>query len=325
MGPRSLLVWSVAAVVATAGAVYVSLDRPAAVAEAQRVDEPVFTALRAAPETAALVSVAHGGDEVRIERTEAGWVVPSRYGYAADEATVRALMTGLADLRWAGPRTALEERYARLEVDAPGAGSAAKRVTVTAGDGTVLVDAVIGKRSQAIRGSERGTYLRLVDGERAWLARGVVEVPTEPVDWLATDLPSLARDALKSVTVAPAGGEAFTVGRTAPADDMTLAVQLPADRTGDAAAIRRLAAVFAGLRFEDLRPAAAVDWPEGATRLEGTSFDDETLALELATLEEGERWVRFADEPDWIYRLPDFQTDRLDIRLADLVRELEAS
>ncbi len=325
MGPRTLLVWTTAAVVATAAAVYVSLDRPDAVAEAARVDEPVFAALRAAPETAAVVTVAHGGDAVRIERTEAGWVVPSRYGYRADAETVRALMTGLADLRWAGPRTALEERYARLDVDPPGVGSEAKRVTVTAADGGVLVDAIIGKRSQAIRGTDRGTYLRLVDGARAWLARGVVEVPSAPVDWLATELPSLDRDALRSLTVAPAAGPAFTVGRTAPEDDMTLALQLPADRTGDAAAIRRMASAFAGLRFEDLRPAADVAWPERVTRIEGESFDEETLALELATLDDGERWVRFDRDPDWVYRLPSVQTDRLDTRLADLVGEPEAS
>jgi len=325
MGPRALILWAVAAVVSTAAAVTVSLDARREVAEAARLDEPVFAALHEAPETAAAVSVVHGGDELRVERDGERWVVPAAHGYEADATALRDLLTGLADLRWAAPRTALEERYPRLEVGEPGPDSAAKRVTVTAADGAVLADAIIGKRSQAITGDERGTYLRLVDGERAWLAKGTVEVATDAVDWLATDLPSLAQDQLKLVVVDPADGVGFTVGRTTAEEDMTLVDQLPNDRTADAAQIRRLASVFAGLRFEDVRPAAEVDWPEAVTTVTGTSFAEETLELELATLEGNQRWVRFADIGDWVYRLPDFQTDRLDKRLDDLLTEPEAS
>jgi hypothetical protein len=325
MGPRALILWGAAALVSTAAAVGVSLDAQREVVEAARLDEPVFAGLREAPETAAAVTVTHGGDELRVERDGERWVVPAAHGYAADETAVRDLLTGLADLRWAAPRTALEERYPRLEVDAPGAGSAAKRVIVTAEDGAVLADAIIGKRSQAITGDERGTYLRLPEGERAWLAKGTVEVATESIDWLATDLPSLAQDELKLLVVDPAEGVGFTVGRTAADEDMTLVDQLPPERTADAAQIRRLASVFAGLRFEDVRPADEVDWPEAVTTITGTGFAGETLELELATLADEVRWIRFADIGDWVYQLPTFQTDRLDKRLDDLLAEPEAS
>ncbi|MFP4125434.1 MAG: DUF4340 domain-containing protein, partial [Alphaproteobacteria bacterium] len=277
------------------------------------------------PETAAAVTVAHGGDALSVERDGERWVVPAAHGYAADATAVRDLLTGLADLRWAAPRTALEERYPRLEVDEPGPGSAAKAVTVTAADGTVLADAIIGKRSRPITGDARGTYLRLSDDARAWLAKGTVEVSTKGIDWLASDLPSLARDELKVVVVEPAEGVGFTVGRTTAEEDMTLVDQLPSDRSADADQIRRLAGVFAGLRFEDVRPAGEVDWPDAVTTVTGTSFADETLELELATLDDDQRWVRFADIAEWVYRLPDFQADRLDQRLGDLVTEPEAS
>ena len=325
MGPRALILWGAAALVSTAAAVTVSLDAGREVVEAARLDEPVFARLRTEPETAAAVTVVHGGDEIRVERGGERWIVPAEHGYAADEAAVRELLTGLADLRWAAPRTALEERYPRLEVDDPNTGSDATRVTITADDGAVLADAVIGKRSRAITGDERGTYLRMVDGERAWLAKGTVDVATEGIDWLATDLPSLAQDQLRTLVVDPADGVGFTVGRTSADDDMTLVDQLPADRSADANQIRRLASVFAALRFEEVRPADQVAWPDAVTTVTGTSFAEETLELELATLEGGERWVRFADVGDWVYRLPSFQIDRLDKRLDDLLIEPEAS
>jgi hypothetical protein len=325
MGPRALIVWGTAAVVSTVAAVTVSLDAQREIAEAARLDEPVFPALVQAPETAAAVTVVHGGDELRVERAGERWVVPAAHGYDADAAAVRDLLTGLADLRWAAPRTALEERYPRLEVQAPGEGSPARRVTVTAEDGAVLAAAIVGKRSHAITGDERGTYLRLVDGERAWLAKGTVEVATAAVDWLATDLAGFDHDELKLVVVEPAEGEGFTVGRTTPEEDMTLVDQAPPGRTTDAARIRRLAGLFAGLRFEAVRPADAVDWPEEVTTVTATSFADETLILEMATLEDDERWVRFEQIADWVYKLPSFQTDRLDKRLADLLTEPEAS
>ncbi len=326
MGPRALILWGAAAVVSTAAAVYVSLDAQRGVAEAARLDEPVFTALRAAPETASAITVRHGDDEIVVERDGARWIVPARYGYEAHEDAVRALLTGLADLRWAGPRTAMPERYARLEVDAPGEGSDAKRVTVAAEDGAVLVDAILGKRSRAITADERGTYLRLVDGERAWLAAGTVDVPTAAVDWLDTDLPSFAPDELEMVVVEPAEGEGFTVGRTSAEEDMTLIDQVPEGRGADADQIRRLASAFAGLRFEDVRPAGEVDWPAQATTVTGTGFDGETVTVELASLGgDDDRWVRVEDTGDWVYRLPSFQAERLDKRLEDLLTTPEAS
>jgi len=339
MGPRALILWSVAAVVSTVAAVTVSLDARRDVAEAARLDEPVFPALRRAPETAAAVAIAHGGTELRVERDGERWIVPAAHGYEADAAVVRDLLTGLADLRWAAPRTALAERYPRLDLGAPGPDSAAKRVTVTAGgdtdddtgngadagEGAVLADAVVGKRSRAITADERGTYLRLPDGERAWLAKGTVEVATAAVDWLATDLPSVAQDELETLVVAPAAGAGFTVARTSPAQDLTLVDQVPAGRSTDPAEIRRLAAAFAGLRFDDVLPADAVDWPEAVTTVTATSFAGETIALELATLAGEQRWVRFADIADWVYKLPSFQLDRLDRRLADLLAEPDAS
>lgn len=326
MGPRALILWGAAAVVSTAAAVIVSLDAPEGVAEAARVDEPVFAGLRAAPETAAAITIGHEDREVQVVREGARWVVPAEHGYAADEDAVRELMTGLADLRWAGPRTAMPERYARLEVDDPGAGSAAKRVTVTAEDGAVLVDAIIGKRSQAITADERGTYLRLVDGERAWLAAGTVDVPAAAVDWLDTDLPSFAQDELEMVVVEPAEGEGFTVGRTTAEEDMTLIDQVPAGREADADQIRRLASTFAGLRFEDVRPVGEVDWPAQVTTVTGTGFDGETVTVELASLGgEDDRWARFEEVGDWVYRLPSFQADRLDKRLDDLLTTPDAS
>jgi hypothetical protein len=325
MGPRALILWGTAAVVSTVAAVTVSLERPSDVAEAARVDEPVFPALRRAPETAAVVAIAHGGRELRVERDGERWIVPAEHGYDADVNAVRDLLTGLADLRWAAPRTALAERYPRLDVDAPGPHSAADRVTVTADDGAVLADAVVGKRSRAITGDERGTYLRLPEGERAWLAKGTVDVATAAVDWLATDLPSVAQDELETLVVTPAEGAGFTVARTSPEEDLTLVDRVPADRSTDPDAIRRLAGVVAGLRFEDVLPAAAVDWPETVTTVTATSFAGETIELELATLEGEQRWVRFAAIGDWVYKLPSFQLDRLDKHLADLLAEPDAS
>ena len=324
MGPRALVFWSAAAVVSTAAAVTASLEATDRIADAAQLDEPVFAELVAAPENAAAIVVREGETTIRVERGEEGWIVPDRWNYAADAEAVRALVTGLADLRFAAPRTGLPERFARLEVDAPGPDSEAKRVTVEAGDGTVLADAIIGKRSQAITGTRRGTYLRLPAGEHAWLASGTVDIATDVADWLDTDLPSMDRDDLETLVVAPAEGEGFTVGRLEREDDLTLVDQVPAGRAADAAAIRRLASVFDALRFEDLRPASEVDWPAPVTRLEATAFDDATMTAELATIGE-DRWVRFGEEAAWVYRLPNFQVERMEVDLEDLLQAPEAS
>lgn len=324
MGPRALVFWGAAAVVSTAAAVTLSLQASDRIVDAAKLDEPVFPDLVAGPEGAAAITVSQGGESVTVRLEDGTWVVPDRYGYRADVETVREVVTGLTGLRFAAPRTALPERFARLEVDEPGEGSEAQRVAVHDAAGTPLADAILGKRSQAITGTQRGTYLRLPDGERAWLASGTVDVPTAVVDWLDTSLPSLARDELKTLVVTPADGEGFTVGRLAAAEDLTLVDRRPEGRRVDPDAIRRLADVFNALRFDDVRPASEVAWPATATRLEATGFDDEIFQAELATVD-GTTWVRLGPSAEWVYVLPQFQLDRMDLALDDLLLADEAS
>ncbi len=324
MGPRTLIVWGAVAIVSTVAAIYASVESSRNISVAGALDEPVFPELVAAPEAAVQIAVEQGGQRLTVARGDGAWVVPERWDYAADETAVRALVTDLVDLRYAAPRTALPERFARLEVDEPGEGSAATRVTIEAADGTVLADAILGKGSDAITRDRRGVYLRLPDGERAWLASGTVDVATDVIDWLDTDLPSIARDELALLTVSPASDEGLTAGRVSKDDEMTLTTPVPDGRQADAESIRRLTGMLADLRFDELKPAADVAWPEAWTRIEASRFDDTSLELELATIDDA-RWVRFADDANWVYRLPAFQLDRIDLSLEELLEPPSAS
>ncbi len=324
MGPRALVVWSIAAAASAAGAVFVTLEAQRGVATAALFEDPVLPDLRERADAVARIEIRHGEEIIRIERSDDGWIAPERFGYAVDGATVRDALRGLAELRYAAERTSIPERLVRLDLDDPGAGSAATQVVVTDAADAAVADILIGKRSEAITRDTRGTYVRHTNADQSWLASGTVDVPTNLVDWLDTDLPSLDRTAIKTLSVTPAEGEGFTVGRLAVEEDLTLTDALPEGRVTNPDAIRRLASVFAALRFDEVRPAGDVAWPERSTTLEAQTFEDVMMRVELATIDDA-RWVRFAEMEAWVYRLPDFQTDRMDIGLDDLLQAPGAS
>jgi hypothetical protein len=165
------------------------------------------------------------------------------------------------------------------------------RLEAFAGD-TQLADIIVGRTKNALGGQE-SLYVRRPDEDRAWLAKGKAEMPSNRIGWvnnevLVVDLPRIEHATLNK----PAKGPRVRVfKKTKDERDFTIE-GMPADyEVKDIFGADDVARVVQQLSFEDVRPAdklkidtAAQPWAEFVT------FDG--LKIELWLHEaEGKNWV----------------------------------
>lgn len=123
MRNRTLLLSTLALGAAALGLILLEpSDRPAAPAETPLVPAGLLADLRS-------VEVTSGGRTARLERTDAGWIVPAKFGLPADtDNRLRPLLQSLRQAKSLGTLTADPRRLGRL-------GLAENSVTLTGADG----------------------------------------------------------------------------------------------------------------------------------------------------------------------------------------------
>jgi hypothetical protein len=285
----SLLLITVAASVAAA---LVALERPTA-APVRYVDEPAFSALRADPDAVAkVVLTAPDGSFTLVRETGDRWSALERFGYPVDALKVRALVVALADMRLIEAKTSLPERYARLEVEDPGAADAKSRLLrLESADGKVLAEAILGKRQHRLTGNQSaGTYLRRPGEAQSWLASGGTDLDAEVVDWLDTEVVDLDPARLERIEITPDSGAGYVVQRAAAGGPLQLADLGAGEQLKPDADLSRLAGAFARRKLEDVKPREQLDWPETGHTAVATSLDGLEVTVHLAKID-GEPWA----------------------------------
>ncbi len=200
MTPRTAFTLLVIGVATLATGIVVNrTEQPTATASG----ELAFPSLAAQLATASRVEIAGQGKQVTLVRTGESWGVADRAGYRADLPKLRALFSGLAELRLLEPRTADPALWGRLGVDDPTLkGSTALALTVTTADGSVLAQTVLGHRSlRSAGGLPESVYIRRPQDRNAWRAEGRLEADADPLAWLSRDLLNIKADDVTGVDI----------------------------------------------------------------------------------------------------------------------------
>ncbi|MHA1559219.1 MAG: hypothetical protein ACTSWI_00910 [Alphaproteobacteria bacterium] len=126
------------------------------------------------------VSIVTPRYSIALEQLPNGeWVATDRGAYTINAPPLDQLVRGLAELVEYEAKTTTAEFYVDLGVEGPGDGRGDVLVTVTADDGDVLVNAILGYAAQSIgRHTRGGMFVRRVDEERVWLAEGAARPPS---------------------------------------------------------------------------------------------------------------------------------------------------
>lgn len=337
MNPRNFIILAAVTLATVAGAVYALREQPLT-RQALQPEEPVFPLLQERLNDAAKLEVVTAEGETVLSREAGVWTLPSKQGYPARENGVREVILDLRALKIAEPKTRKPEGFARLQVeDLEAEGAESRLIRVSADDGTVLAEALLGRqRPGALGDASGGVYYRVPGGEQAWLAAGTVELPEGERAWLQTDVVHVAANTVAALEVLHADGSRFTARRDDAETKAFEVTPIPEGRKAAASKTSKLGSALAFVSFAEVAPASEVDFVATPNRSTVTTFDGLAVTVELGEAE-GELWAKVSaalaeDAPEdeaaraaaeervaeinattegWAYRLDDHVVKRL--------------
>lgn len=233
--------------------------------------------------------------ELRLERTDEGWVARSKTGYPADAERIRQLVLGVSQLERLERKTANPDRLDRLhlrDIDVPG--SRAVRVSLLTADGTTLADVLVGKTHDFQQEGRSRYFVRNAGDSQSWLVEGwLPPVLEELSSWLERRLmPGVEESALASVTVTHGDGETVTVRREGSEEEDFRLSGLSGDESIDSQyKVNAVAETLRRLSLKDVRDANAAPGKTIAT-IEAATFDGVRIVARIG-----------AGDPDYPVRL----------------------
>jgi hypothetical protein len=228
-----------------------------------------------------------GGTFAVIKESPTGWVL-DRGNFSADFDEVRRTLISLAQLTTIAPKTARPDWLAHLSLGEPP--KSGTLVTVKDAGGAVLARLITGNSVElGDPNGAQGLFVRHPGESRAWLARAVFPVRGDIGSWLGKQMQLIGPARLKSVTVTPATGLGFSLGRATPSDPVTLA-GVPATAPVDFQLINEIGFAIATFAPTDVRMAAGMDFT-GAAHVAAASFDGLIVNFEIVRRPDG-IWAR---------------------------------
>jgi len=349
MQNRSFLALLVVTIALFAAAIYALAGGDRAVSPVAN-NERVFPDLAAHLGDLAWMRAARGAVKADLNLIAGHWAVVEKGNYPAAPGKVRQLLLGLADLTLIEPKTARPELFARLDLDDPSNG---KSTLVQLQDrlGKTVAELVVGKRRHDhLGGGNDAVYVRRPmagrGADRAWLARGSLDLPDDLVGWLDRHVLDIPAARIASVTLTGIDGGVLALRRDA-ADGRFAVADAPADaKFKGEATIAEPAGALAALALDDVKPAADLPAPQsGAAMAVFTTFDGLALTLRLFAHDNAApgnaEWVAIvasgsgsADQEAaainarvarWSYAIPAGRAKLLRTRLGDLVEPAKGS
>lgn len=339
---RQLAILGGVTAVAVVAAVALSGDPARHVAAG--ANQPMFPDLKARANDVAAVAVEGKTSKATVTRGADGrWTVAERSGYPADAALVRKAVLGLVELKAVEPKTAAPDLHGRLDLDdLDKKDSKAKRLVLRDAAGKDLAALLVGKAKNAATADKPGTlYVRRPGDPRTWLAEARLEVAADPVAWLEKEMPRVARDKAKSVTVVHPDDKTIAAVRAdAKAEDFQV-TGLPEGAKPNKSEIASLAGALAFPSFDDVAKADTVDF-KGAVWTTVATFDGLLVTAQVVT-KNGKAWARFEARTEdgaadaqkaeakriaerfgpWAYQLSEYQAKGLTKRPEDLIEKAE--
>ena len=255
---------------------------------------PLVPGLSAAINDVTGLRIIEAGDKtaVTLQRSEHGWKVLERSGYAADIAKVRETLIHFAESTLIEAKTANPERHSLLGLeDVARADAKGMRVEI---EGKVAARIVVGTYSS----QGGGSFVRRNDEVQAWLAKGNLIADRLATNWLDKNLVDIGSDRVMRVEIRRGDSE-FAVVKRSPEENNYQVEPLPAGRELlSEYEPNGIASVLAGLKFDDVTQAGAVV-PDPTSMLVASVHTFDGLLVEITGFASGgKRYVTFKAEVD---------------------------
>lgn len=340
MRKRGFFLLLAATVVLVAAAVFAVLGGDRAAAPTAR-DERAFPTLASRLGDLAWMRLSRGQTKIDFTSVAGRWVLVEKGNYPAAPAKMRRLLLGLAELALVEPKTGRAELFGRLDLDDPSTGKSTL-IALRDRTGNTLAELIVGRtRHDRLGGGADGVYIRKPGEDRAWLARGSLDLPDTVTGWLDRRILDIPAGRIASVTLTGGDGIALVLRRDGPGGKFAVADPPDDAKFKPDAALAEPAGALAGLDLDDVKPVAELTVPgSGVASAEFATFDGLTVKLRLVA-QDGFDWIMVEAsgagpaEPDakalndkvarWAYVIPAARAKLLRTRLADLVQPAKGS
>jgi hypothetical protein len=297
MTPKTFSALVVVAVLVSGAALFSANERYGK-DRSDRSESILFPNLLARVNDVSRVDIIDVENTITIEQYDSKWLVTSKNRFPADGAKVREAVFGLSQLRTIESKTAMAERYSRLEVQnvtEPSAKSHLWRLKNV--EDEVVAEIIVGRQRFDLGGVEsRGVYVRKAGEAQSWLARGKLPIDQRPVQWLDRTAMDIQVDRVHRVTTINTDDARFTTIKDAPGDEHFRIDNLPKDFILNEEwqkDITRLGTVLSGLRLDDVEPVENFDFSSSdVVRAEVESFGGLIVRISMRKIANGgiEKW-----------------------------------
>jgi len=273
-------------------------------------------------------------------KTDKGWVLPQRGNYPASFEQVQKTLVGMAALETIEPKTSRPDWFHYVDLDTAPKGNGLL-VSVTGADGEQIASVIFGKAEDiGDPNGATGVFVRRANEDQSYLVRAVFTPKADPGDWMDKGVVNIDRSRIQEVDITPATGPAYVVRRDKPSDPYFRPTALPRGRelSNDAVA-DSVAAAVTGFTFDDVKPAASMDFSK-PTRLVTKTFDGLTVTAEV--VQQGQDyWARVSAAAEagnvaaqtemseinahagaWAYKLPAYKGQQFMTTLESLLKPL---
>jgi hypothetical protein len=285
--------------------------------------------------------ITRGAMDANFRLDDGQWVAIEKGGYPADAGKIHRMLSALADLTLVEPKTDQPALYSRLSLDDPANGKSTE-IVVQNKAGDIVGQLIVGRsRPNRLGIGNDGVYVRRVGGDRAWLARGSLDLSGGIVDWLDRRIVSEPAGRFRKLVFTSAGGAVLTISRTGLTDNF--AVENPPEGTKlkGARAVSMPATALEGLDLSDVAPANTVTPPDsGVPTAEYTTFDGLDFRMTVFPHENAD-WIAIevsgindvaAEAKElrnrvarWVYAIPPDKAKLLKTNLGDLTEKAGGS
>ncbi len=307
MTRQRFIVLLIAALVAIAGALYLSTQRNL---PRDPRGAPLLPSLANELNTVTSLSVRKGSTTpaVTVRKQGEQWTVAERADYPADVSKLRKLLLDLSDAKIREEKTSNPASYPIIGVEDPSQpGATGAQIEVVAQDGKHAV--IVGKPAGV------GNFVRRAGENASYLVEPGISFEAEPRFWIDTRLIDLSTAKIQSIEAKPASAPGYTLRRVAKAGGkaadgkaVDAAASPPAngDFALDAVPATRQAAdpqtlapsptAFGGLTAEDVAAAADVDFSKPSIVI--LTLSDGSSVTLTGTAVGDKRWIQVAAPAD---------------------------
>ncbi len=231
------------------------------------------------------IEVQSGETVLRVEKTNTGWVLASRDGFAANDEPIQELVRGLIALETTQKMTAKPERHHELGVAWPDETKIARRIRIYIdGSPDAAADLIVGNAVQ----SPTGVYVRKHGENQAFRAKGRLAATAEAHAWIDGPVVDLQSKDIQKIDV-----DGLTL--TQSESNWTFAQPAPAEPDLKRDAVKStIPYLLSGFQPDDVRVARADDSAHPNQVVAIFQLDADHAVEARLWKEEDAVWVRLA-------------------------------